>query len=64
LSDAHAALISSMWLNACGKFPDHLAAGRVDLLGQRANIRFQSPHCRFGRVSLARNSPVPLLIVP
>jgi hypothetical protein len=53
-----------MWLNACGKFPDHLAAGRVDLLGQRANIRFQSPHCRFGRVSLARNSPVPLLIVP
>jgi len=35
---AHAALISPMWLNACGKFPDHLAAGRVDLLGQQADI--------------------------
>ena len=46
---AHAALISPMWLNACGKFPDHLAAGRADPLGQQANIRFQSPHGRFGR---------------
>jgi hypothetical protein len=35
---AHAALISPMWLNARGEVPDHLAAGRVDLLGQQADI--------------------------
>jgi hypothetical protein len=32
---AHATLISLMRLNACGKVPDHLAAGRVDLLASR-----------------------------
>ena len=48
---AHAALISSMWLNACGKFPDQLAAGRVDLLGQQATSA--SSHHMVGSVASA-----------
>ena len=35
---AHAALTRPMWLNACGKLPSSSPRGRVDLLGQQADV--------------------------
>ena len=37
-SISRAAVISPMWLKACGKLPELLAVGGVDLLGQQAEV--------------------------
>jgi hypothetical protein len=61
---AHAALISPMWLNACGKFP--IISPLAGSTSSASRPTSASSHRMVGSVavSLARHSPVPLLIVP